>query len=106
MSASCLRSADTTTLQEIHRKFLLGRDLAAISLVLGIGGTVGLALASAGVLEALKYFLVMLLHYFVLAIVAQNNGKEFVCQVLVEYVAAGEHDGKEKGAGGTGVDSG
>jgi hypothetical protein len=77
---------NATRVEEIHKKFLLSRDLAAISLVLSFGGTVGLALAGTGFLAALMYFFLMLMHYFLFAIVAQNNGKELVCQVLVEYV--------------------
>ncbi len=81
------RYQNATIVKQVHRRFLLARDLAVNSLVLAIGGAVGLALAGAGVLAVLFYSLVMMLHYLAFAIAARNYGIGFVCNVLVEYVA-------------------
>jgi len=68
-----------------HKNFLLARDLSSIAFLFTVFGSCGLffSLPPKGVLV---YSLVMFLHYVVLAIVAQNHGKRFVCNVLVEYI--------------------
>lgn len=64
-----------------HKDFLLGRDMCAIGLLfLVFGGLLGILLIS----DTTKwwYLIFTFLQYFILAIVTQNHGKRFVCNVL------------------------
>jgi hypothetical protein len=64
-----------------HKDFLLGRDLCSISLLfLVFGGILGLFLISDN--TKWWYLIFAFGQYLILAIVAQNHGKRFVCNVL------------------------
>lgn len=79
--------AESVTVLPAHRNFLLARDLCSIAFLFATFGTCGLAFSQLSTKGVLVYSLVMLLHYTVLAIVAQNHGKRFVCNVIVEYIS-------------------
>lgn len=78
---------DAPTVKHAHRNFLLARDLSTISLIFAIFGTIGLIFGSVRFQALSIYFLVMLAHYIILAVVAQNHGNRFVCNVITEYLA-------------------
>lgn len=80
------RYANALRVDEAHREFLLARDLCAISLVVSVVGPLSILILQANISWALLYFLVMAVHYLVLAVVAKNKGNRFVCNVLVESV--------------------
>lgn len=64
-----------------HKDFLLGRDLSSIALLFFVfGGLLGLFLIS----DVTKWWFLIFtfFQYIILAIVAQNHGKRFVCNVL------------------------
>jgi hypothetical protein len=73
------------TVIEPHKSFLLARDLASIAFLFAILGPWGLLLFKHKGTWVLFYFIVMMVHYVVLSIVAQNHAKRFVCNVLAEY---------------------
>lgn len=75
------------TVKNAHKNFLLTRDLATISLIFSIIGTAGLIFGKVYQTKLLAYFGIMIIHYIILSIVAQNHGKRFVCNVLAEYIA-------------------
>ena len=79
------KHANSTTVLHSHQSFLLARDLAAISFLFFLTGPWGLAIVQRGLLWPLLYAFVMLGHYIVLMIVAQNHGRRFVCNVLAEH---------------------
>lgn len=68
-----------------HKNFLLARELAAISFLFLIFTPWSIVFLSKVKELSALYFLIMLLQYFVLCIVAQNNGRRFVGNVLAEY---------------------
>lgn len=71
--------------KQSHGAFLLSRDLCSISFLFALIGSIVL-LALGGPLRWVTcYFAIMLVHYGVLAIVAQNHGNRFTCNVLAEY---------------------
>jgi hypothetical protein len=74
------------TVQHAHRLFLLARDLAVIALLFAFLGSVGLLAGGIG-WRALLYLITMLIHYAILAIVAQNHAKRMVCNVLVAHLS-------------------
>ena len=64
-----------------HKDFLLGRDLSSIALIFFVfGGVLGIFLIS----DTTKwwYLIFTFFQYIILAVVAQNHGKRFVCNVL------------------------
>ncbi len=64
-----------------HKDFLLGRDICSIALLfLVFGGIIGLFLISD--ITKWWYLIFALIQYLILAIVTQNHGKRFVCNVL------------------------
>lgn len=72
---------EDSVVKKSHKDFLLGRDLTSIALLfLVFGGILGLFLIS----DTTKwYYLVFsIIQYIILAIVTQNHGKRFVCNVL------------------------
>jgi len=70
---------------EAHGQYLLARDLAAISLLFAVFGSIALMAVENDLKWAGIYFFAMLLHYFILAIVARNHGNALVCNVLAEH---------------------
>jgi hypothetical protein len=74
------------TVRHAHRLFLLARDLAVISLLFALLGSVGLLAGGVG-WRSLLYLVTMLAHYIILAVVAQNHAKRMVCNVLVEHLS-------------------
>lgn len=81
------RYSESVTVKEAHRSFLLARDLCSVSFLFAVFGPWGLLLFQHTGKWALLYFVVMFLHYLVLALVAQNNGNRFVCNVIAEYTS-------------------
>ncbi len=82
------RYESVNTVVELHRQYLLARDLAAISLLLaGLGGPALLILGQ-DPLWVLLFFGVMLGHYLLLAIVARNKADAMVCEVLARHCLA------------------
>lgn len=79
------RHTASPVVAESHRQFLLARDLTVVACLFALGGTVGLILGGCGVLPTLSYGILMLVQYAVLAVVAQNLGNRFVCNVLAEH---------------------
>jgi hypothetical protein len=64
-----------------HKDFLLGRDMCAIAwLFLVFGSIIGIFLISD--ITKWWYLVFTLIQYLALAIVTQNHGKRFVCNVL------------------------
>lgn len=64
-----------------HKDFLLGRDLTSIALLfLVVGGIAGIILIIGN--TKWWYLAFSFIQYFILAVVAQNHGKRFVCNVL------------------------
>ncbi len=78
--------AESVIVLPAHKHFLLARDLCSIAFLFSVFGSCGLAFSQLSMKGVLVYSLVMLLHYVVLAVVAQNHGKRFVCNVMVEYI--------------------
>ena len=72
--------------REAHRQFLLARDSGSIAFLFSIFGTLGLWYFDHTLSWLLTYFVVMIVHYIVLAIVARNHGNGFVCNVLIEVL--------------------
>lgn len=70
-----------------HRNFLLARDLSTISFIFSLFGTIGLIFGCLHFKVILIYLVVMVAQYAVFAIVAQNHGNRFVCNVISEYQA-------------------
>lgn len=81
------RYSESVRVREAHRSFLLTRDLCSVSFLFAIFGPWGLLLFQHMGKWALLYFIVMILHYLVLALVAQNYGNRFVCNVVTEYTS-------------------
>jgi len=79
--------AEAVTVLPAHRSFLLARDLCSIAFLFAVFGTCALAFSQFSLNGVLAYSFVMFLHYIVLAIVAQNHGNRFVCNVIVEYIS-------------------
>lgn len=77
--------SESLTVKEAHGSFLLARDLCSISFLFAVLGPWGILFFQHRWKWALIYFIVMFLHYFVLALVAQNHGNRFVCNVIAEY---------------------
>jgi len=64
-----------------HKDFLFGRDMCSIaSLFLIFGGIIGLFIMPSTTKWWYLFFTIF--QYFILAIVTQNHGKRFVCNVL------------------------
>ncbi len=82
--------SNAPTVTEAHKQFLLARDLSSISFLFAVLGPWGLLLFQHKVSWLTFYFAVMMVHYLTLAIVAQNQGRRLVCNVLTEYVADGD----------------
>ena len=78
---------DTVTVKEVHKKFLLARDLAVYALAFCSFGGVSLLFASPSVGTAAVYGAVMFIHYLLLAVAAQNYGRGLVSNAIVEYLA-------------------
>jgi len=81
------RYSKSVTVKEAHRGFLLARDLCSVSFLFTAFGPWGLLFFQHTVKWALIYFVVMILHYFVFALVAQNHGTRFVCNVIAEFTS-------------------
>jgi hypothetical protein len=72
---------ENPVVKKSHKDFLLGRDLTSIALLfLIVGGIAGVILITGS--TKWWYLAFALVQYFILAIVAQNHGKRFVCNVL------------------------
>lgn len=72
---------ENPVVKKSHKDFLLGRDLCSISfLFLVFGGISMLFILSSNIKWI--YFGFLILQYIVMAIVAQNHGKRFVCNAL------------------------
>jgi hypothetical protein len=72
---------DDPMVKKSHKDFLLGRDLTSIALLfLVVGGIAGIILINGS--TKWWYLAFALVQYFILAVVAQNHGKRFVCNVL------------------------
>lgn len=69
-----------------HRDFLLARDLSIIALLMAFAGTAGLAIRQVKLTNVILYFVIMVLHYFALAVVTQNLGNRLACNVLTECI--------------------
>lgn len=78
--------AESVIVSPAHKNYLLARDLCSISILFAVGGPCGLLFLQTQTKGVLYYGLVMFAHYIVLAIVAQNYGRRFVCNVMVEYI--------------------
>lgn len=83
------KHASAKMVQDSHRAFLLSRDLATISFLFFLVGPWGLLATSNAYQLPIVYSLVMLGHYFVFMLVAQNHGRRFVCNVLAEHTTSG-----------------
>ncbi len=81
------RYSESVTIKEAHRSFLLARDLCSVSFLFTVFGPWGFLLFQHTGKWALLYFIVMFLHYLVFALVAQNNGNRFICNVIAEYMS-------------------
>lgn len=77
---------DRRTVQEAHRQFLLNRDIAGVSFIFLVLGTLSLACAHTPAARVCIYSGVALVQYLSFAIVARNNGNRFVCNVITEYL--------------------
>ena len=72
---------ENSVVKKSHKDFLLGRDLTSIALLfLFVGGIAGIILITGS--TKWWYLAFALIQYFILAVVAQNHGKRFVCNVL------------------------
>jgi len=71
-------------LAKSHQRFLLARDLCAISFLFAVTGPWSLLLFRHGRLWVLAYFSLMVSHYVVLSVVSRNHGNRMVCNVLAE----------------------
>ena len=78
---------EAVTVKEVHKKFLLARDLAVYSLAFCVFGGLSLFFVSPSVWAAVAYGVVMLIHFLLLAVAGQNYGRGLVSNVLVEYLA-------------------
>ncbi len=81
------QEANKPAVAEAHRVFLLARDLSCVSLLFAVFGPWSLAFFGHTFSWILVYFAAMVVHYIVLAVVAQNHGRRFVCNVLAEHLA-------------------
>lgn len=72
---------ENPVVKKSHKDFLLGRDLSSIALLFFVfGGILGVFLISD--ITKWWYLIFAFFQYIILAIVAQNHGKRFVCNVL------------------------
>lgn len=72
---------ENPVVKKSHKDFLLGRDLTSIALLfLVVGGIAGIVLITGS--TKWWYLAFAFIQYFILAVVAQNHGKRFVCNVL------------------------
>jgi len=78
------KHATALRVQKSHQRFLLARDLCAISFLFAVTGPWSLLLFRHGGLWVLAYFSLMVSHYIVLSVVARNHGNRMVCNVLAE----------------------
>jgi hypothetical protein len=74
--------ADDVAVVESHKRFLMYRDMAAMSLPLIVLVPLGLRIAGAGGLAEWIAVCVFLLQYLASALGARHNGVRFVCTVL------------------------
>ena len=74
------------TIVQSQKSFLLARDLATISFLFALIGPWGLLITQGNWYWAPLYAVVMLAHYLILSVVAQNHGRRFVCNVMAECV--------------------
>ncbi|MFH1368049.1 MAG: hypothetical protein ABII64_02855 [Elusimicrobiota bacterium] len=79
--------ADVLIVRESHKAFLLSRDLCSIAFVFTIMGSLSLLIYGQKLKWIMLYFGIMIMQYIILAIVAQNYGNRFVCNVIAEYTA-------------------
>lgn len=79
------RYTQSVIVKDAHKKFLLSRELCSISFLFAIVGPIGLYFANQSLKLVLLYFFIMILHYFILAVVTQTHGNRFVCNVVAEY---------------------
>lgn len=75
---------DSLTVKAAHKHFLLGRDMAAMTLLLLIFLPCSVAAISRNWLGAFIYLGILFGQYILLTIVARNHGNRFVCNVLTE----------------------
>ncbi len=79
------RYSNSITVKQAHKNFLLSRDLCTTAFLFTIIGSLGLYVVGQNVKWMLLYFFIMVIHYIVFVIVAQNYGNRFVCNVIAEY---------------------
>lgn len=72
-------------ISESHRVFLLTRDLTAISFLFIPIGLLVLIFNNLSADIILKFTLISIIQYFIIAYVASNYGKRFALNVLAEY---------------------
>lgn len=83
-------NSEKTTVTVSHRSFLLARDLAGASAIATIILPLSLILYTKNPWNSVGLFLLFAIHYLVFALIAQNYGERFVCNVLAEAsIAAG-----------------
>lgn len=81
---------DCLIVKTSHKHYLLSRDLTGMTLVMIIVLPWSILFVSKHWITAVSYFSVMAGHYLVLALVAQNYGERFVCNVLAEMITSQE----------------
>ncbi|MRS02140.1 hypothetical protein EG832_02745, partial [bacterium] len=73
---------EKTTVITSHRSFLLARDLTGASALATIILPLSLILFTKNPWNSVGLLLILAIHYLVFALVAQNQGERFVCNVL------------------------
>lgn len=79
------RYSNSVTVKQAHKAFLLSRDLCTISFLFTVIGSLGIYFDGQNLKWTALFFIIMAGHYITLAIVAQNYGKRFVCNVIAEF---------------------
>jgi hypothetical protein len=74
------------TVKESHKQYLLYRELTGISGLFLLFGPIALIFIGVPVWNVGVYAAITLSEFVVCSIIAQNHGKRFVCNVLVEFL--------------------
>jgi len=72
---------ENPVVKKSHKDFLLARDIASVSFLFFIIGSISILFLTAEPFKWL-YMFYLLIQYAIFAIVAQNHGKRFVCNAL------------------------
>ncbi len=75
---------DSLTVKAAHKRFLLSRDMTAITLLMLVLLPCSVIVVSKNWQGALIYLGILLGQHILLTLVAQNHGKRFACNVLAE----------------------